>query len=80
MTPPSTDASDTVVLPRETHDLVVEALREASRALESTHRLRATRHIFVEEGIRMTLDNSFQINHRNPLLLMKLARKLLREE
>jgi hypothetical protein len=80
MTHASTPATDTVVLPRETHELVVQALQEASRALELTHRLRATRHIFVEEGMRLTLDNSFQINHRNPMLLMKLARKLLQGE
>ncbi|MBC5764266.1 hypothetical protein [Ramlibacter albus] len=79
MTDPRTQReADTVVLPRETHELVVQALEEATRALEGTHRLRATRHIFVEEGIRMTADNSFQINHRNPMLLMKLARRLLK--
>lgn len=73
--PPS---EDTVVLPRATHELVVCALQEASAALKRTHRLRATRHILTEQGIHMTPDNSFQINHGNPLLLMKLAEKLLR--
>lgn len=74
-----TTPEDSVVLPRATHDLVVQALKEASSALELTHRLRATRHILVEEGIHMTPDNSFQINHGNPLLLMRLVQKLLQE-
>lgn len=71
---------DTVVLPRATHELVLRALEEASQALQRTHRLRATDHILLEGGIRITRDNSFQINHGNPLLLMHLARQLLREE
>ena len=75
----TTAMHDTVVLPRETHELVMQALQEAADALKRTPRLRATRHSLVEEGIRMTPDNSFQINHGNPLLLMRLARKLLQE-
>ena len=74
---PASD-QDTVVLPRQTHELVLRALEEASRALKDTHRLRATNHIFLEGGVRLTRDNSFQINHGNPLLLMQIARQLLR--
>jgi hypothetical protein len=70
---------DTVVLPRATHELLLRTLDEASQALERTHRLRATNHIFLEGGIHMTRDNSFQINHGNPLLLTRLARQLLQE-
>lgn len=76
MQAPATE-QDTIVMPRATHELLLRALDEASRALKQTHRLRATNHIFLEEGIRMTRDNSFQINHGNPLLLTRLARQLL---
>ena len=75
----TTATQGSVVLPRETHQLVMQALQEATQALKRTHRLRATRHILVEEGIRMTADNSFQINHGNPLLLMSLAQQLLQD-
>jgi hypothetical protein len=79
MNAPSAPETDTVVLTRATHELLLRALDEASQALRRTHRLRATNHIFLEGGIRMTRDNSFQINHGNPLLLTRLAQQLLQD-
>lgn len=72
-----TSSRDVVVLPAATRDFILKALAEASVALSRTHGLRATTHILVEEGIQLTLDNSFRINHCNHLLLMKLIRGML---
>jgi hypothetical protein len=69
--------SENVVLPAATRDFIVKALGEASLALSRTNGLRATRHILVEEGVKLTQDNSFRINHDNPLLLMNLIRRML---
>lgn len=41
------------------------------------HRLRATSHILVAEGIRLTRANSFEIDHLDQVLLMNLVEKLL---
>ena len=64
-------------MPRATHDFIVQALRDASMALSRTHRLRATSHILVAEGIKLTRANSFQIDHLDQVLLMNLVEKLL---
>lgn len=66
-----------VMLPRATHDFILQALRHASVALSRTHRLRATSHILVAEGIRLTRANSFEIDHLDQVLLMNLVEKLL---
>ena len=70
-------SSDVVVLPAATRDFILKALGEASVALSRTHGLRATSHILVEEGIQLTSDNSFRINHCDSMLLMKLIRRML---
>jgi hypothetical protein len=66
-----------VMLPLATRDFIVTALRDASGALSRTHRLRATSHILVEEGVRLTPTNSFQIDNLDQVLLMNLVEKLL---
>lgn len=66
-----------VVLPRATHDFIVQALHDASVALSRTHRLRATSHILLADGIRLTRDNSFEIDHVDQVLLMNLVEQLL---
>ncbi|NKE64474.1 hypothetical protein RAMLITH_01455 [Ramlibacter sp. RBP-2] len=66
-----------VMLPRATHDFILQALRDASVALSRTHRLRATSHILLADGIRLTRDNSFEIDHLDQVLLMNLVEKLL---
>ncbi|HVZ47010.1 MAG TPA: hypothetical protein VHA82_24595 [Ramlibacter sp.] len=80
MSTPDSRPDDVVVLPVATRDFILKALGEASRALSRTHGLRATRRILVEEGIQLTQDNSFRINHLNPLLLMNLIRSMLAKE
>lgn len=75
--PDPSSSHDVVVLPAATRDFILKALGEASVALSRTHGLRATSHILVEEGIQLTRDNSFRINHCDPLLLMKLIRRML---
>jgi hypothetical protein len=75
--PEPTPSHDVVVLPAATRDFILKALGEASVALSRTHGLRATSHILVEEGIQLTRDNSFRINHCDHLLLMKLIRRML---
>jgi hypothetical protein len=77
MTPLPTASEDVVVLPAATRDFILKALGEARTALRGTHGLRATRHILVEEGTLLTRDNSFRINHVNPLLLMSLIERML---
>lgn len=75
---PEAPGEDYVVLPKASHDFILQALRETTQALSRHDRLRATRHILVEEGIRLTQANSFQIDHRDQLLLMNLAAGILR--
>ena len=53
---PASD-QDTVVLPRQTHELVLRALEEASRALKDTHRLRATNHIFLIVAVGLLISS-----------------------
>lgn len=65
------------MLPLATRDFILTALRDASVALSRTHRLRATSHILIEEGVRLTSANSFQIDNVDQLLLMNLVSKLL---
>ena len=69
--------TDYVMLPVATRDFIVQALRETGQQLSKTHRLRATAHILLEEGVKLTKANSFTIDHRDHLLLMSLAEKLL---
>jgi hypothetical protein len=66
-----------VMLPIATRDFILTALRDASVALSRTHRLRATSHILLEDGVRLTPANSFQIDNVDQLLLMNLVQKLL---
>lgn len=73
--PPS--SLDVVVLPAATRDFILKALTEASAALSRTHGLLATSHILVEEGIQLTENNSYRIDHCDYLLLMKLIRRML---
>jgi hypothetical protein len=79
MSAPQRPTEAPVVLPAATRDFIVQALGEASQALSRTHGLRATRHILVQEGMQLTQDNSFRINHLNHVLLMNLVRRILRE-
>lgn len=79
MSAPERPTEDPVVLPAATRDFIVQALGEASQALSRTHGLRATRHILVREGMQLTQDNSFRINHLNHVLLMNLIRRMLGE-
>lgn len=72
--PPSTDV---LVLPRAKRDFILQALREASSALSQTHGLRATSHILLQGGVQLTGENSFRIDHRDPLLLVNLIRRML---
>jgi hypothetical protein len=65
------------MLPIATRDFILTALRDASVALSRTHRLRATSHILLEDGVRLTPANSFQIDNVDQLLLMNLVQKLL---
>ena len=69
--------TDYVMLPVATRDFILQALRETNQQLTKTHRLRATSAILVEEGVKLTKANSFTIDHRDHLLLMNLAEKLL---
>ena len=71
---------DVVVLPAATRDFILKALGEASMALRQTNGLRATTHILVEEGLKLTRDNSFRIDNVNHVLLMNLIRRLLAAE
>ncbi|HUR90689.1 MAG TPA: hypothetical protein VMZ74_16510 [Ramlibacter sp.] len=68
---------DYVMLPVATRDFILKALRETNQQLSKTHRMRATPAILVEEGVKLTTANSFTIDHRDQLLLMRLAEKLL---
>jgi hypothetical protein len=77
MATPDSAPEDVVVLPAATRDLILKVLGEASVALRRTNGLRATSHILVEEGVKLTQDNSFRIDNVNHLLLMNLLRRML---
>jgi len=66
-----------VWLPVATRDFILQALRETNQQLSKTHRLRATAHILLEDGVKLTKTNSFTIDHRDHLLLTSLAETLL---
>ena len=66
-----------VMLPVAARDFILQAMRETTHQLTRTNRLRATTHILIEEGVRLTKANSFTIDHRDQLLLMRLAARLL---
>jgi hypothetical protein len=69
-----------VMVPVATRDFILQALRSTTQQLSKTHRLRATAAILVEEGVKLTKSNSFQIDHRDHLLMMQLAEQLLGRE
>ncbi|MES2937547.1 MAG: hypothetical protein V4864_07675 [Pseudomonadota bacterium] len=69
--------ADVLVLPRDKRDFILAALGEASSALSQTHGLRATTHILLQGGVQLTGDNSFRIDHRDPMLLVNLIRRML---
>jgi len=77
MSAPEQAPRDVVVLPAATRDFILAALGEASRALSLTHGLVATRHIQVREGMQLTQDNSFRIDHVDHVLLMNLIQRIL---
>jgi hypothetical protein len=77
MLPPPREDQEFVMLPIATRDFILTALRDASVALSRTHRLRATSHILLEDGVRLTPKNSFQIDNLDQVLLMNLVQKLL---
>ena len=66
-----------VMLPLATRDFIVNVLRDASGALSRTNRMRATSHILLEGGVRLTPANSFEIDNVDQLLLIHLVQKLL---
>jgi hypothetical protein len=76
---PMTDAhgNECVMLPVATRDFLLKALRDTNQQLSRTHRLQATTHILLQDGVKLTKANSFRIDHRDHLLLMSLAEKLL---
>jgi hypothetical protein len=78
--PDKQDDPGYVMLPVATRDFILQALRSTTEELSKTHRLRATRAILVEEGVKLTKANSFQIDHRDHLLLMQLAQKMLQRD
>jgi uncharacterized protein YajQ (UPF0234 family) len=77
-TPPR--QQEDIVLPAATRTFILQALDETSSALARTHGLRATHRLLVEEGIRLTQDNSYRIDNLNNLLLMNLIRRMLEPE
>jgi len=83
MTPPTRNGHENgyesgyVKLPVEARDFILQALHDASQQLSRTHRLQATTHILLQDGVRLTKANSFRIDHRDQLLLMSLAARLL---
>jgi hypothetical protein len=74
---PESARNDYVMLPVQARDFILQALRDASRHLAKTNRLRATTHILLEDGVKLTKSNSFTLDHRDQLLLMSLAVRLL---
>lgn len=79
MTTDPRNPHDYVMLPVATRDFILQALRSTSQELSKTHCLRATSAILVEEGVKLTKANSFRIDHRDHLLIMQLAEKMLRD-
>ncbi|MEJ6023320.1 hypothetical protein [Ramlibacter sp. PS4R-6] len=77
--PMTPEAESYVMLPVQARDFILQALKDASRQLSKTHRLRATTHILLEGGVKLTKANSFTIDHRDQLLLMSLAERLLKK-
>ena len=73
----SNDNNAYVMLPVQARDFILQTLRDASRQLTRTNRLRATTHILLEGGVKLTKMNSFTIDHRDQLLLISLASRLL---
>ena len=69
--------NDYVMLPVQARDFIMQTLRDASQHLSKTNRLRATTHILLEDGLKLTKSNSFTLDHRDQLLLMSLAVRLL---
>jgi hypothetical protein len=69
--------NDYVMLPVQARDFILQTLRDASQQLSKTNRLRATTHILLEDGVKLTKANSFTIDHRDQLLLISLAARLL---
>lgn len=80
MTIEANQPSGYVMLPVATRDFIVQALRSTTQQLSKTHRLRATSAIFIQEGVKLTKANSFEIDHRDHLLLMQLAEKMLAKD
>jgi hypothetical protein len=66
-----------VMLPVAARDFLLQVVQDASHQLSKTNRLRATTHILLEGGVKLTKSNSFTIDHRDQLLLMSLAARLL---
>jgi hypothetical protein len=77
MTTENQNPNDYVMLPIATRDFILQALQSTSEELSRTHCLRATTAILVEEGVKLTKANSFRIDHRDHMLLMQLAQKML---
>ena len=75
---PDTD-NGYVMLPVQARDFILQALNDATLHLSKTNRLRATTHILLEEGVKLTKANSFTLDHRDQLLLMSLAARLLKK-
>ena len=75
--PPRDQDQEFVMLPLATRDFIVNVLRDASGALRRTNRMRATSHILLEGGVRLTPTNSFEIDNVDQLLLIHLVQKLL---
>ena len=71
--------NDYVMLPVQARDFILQALEDASLQLHRTNRLRATTHILLEDGVKLTKANSFQIDHQNQQLLLSLATRLLKK-
>ena len=48
------NATQYVMLPVATRDFILQALRDTNEHLMRTHRMRATTHILLKEGVTMT--------------------------
>jgi len=70
---------DYIMLPVATRDFILQALRETNLHLFETHRMRATPAILIQEGVKLTKANSFTIDHRDHLLLTRVAERLRRK-
>lgn len=77
---PDNEPTDYVMLPVATRDFILQALRSTTQHLSQTHCVRATYAIFTEEGLKLTKANSFRIDHRDHLLLMQLAERMLQRK